>query len=116
MKKSIVRDALNIFTREVGIRFFINTDDLSVKFSGDTLTVAEVFKQKITKELDRYDGVICGMTIHNARVHTFRALTKPAIKDSVNPCHRCDGTGFMPFKHIKGGTCFKCNGTGSSRK
>ena len=32
------------------------------------------------------------------------------------PCSRCAGTGRLNvFSHVLGGTCFKCNGTGTQR-
>lgn len=27
-------------------------------------------------------------------------------------CNKCEGTGSVSFKHIKGGICFRCNGRG----
>jgi len=30
-------------------------------------------------------------------------------------CSKCDGTGHTPFRHIEGGKCFRCGGTGKFR-
>jgi RecJ-like exonuclease len=28
------------------------------------------------------------------------------------PCHKCNGTGFVAFRHIENGVCFTCAGSG----
>lgn len=27
-------------------------------------------------------------------------------------CSKCEGTGYVTFKHVQGGKCFRCNGRG----
>ncbi|MDH6674937.1 hypothetical protein M2277_005636 [Paenibacillus sp. LBL] len=43
-------------------------------------------------------------------VNRFLALTGVVKKE---PCERCGGSGFTQFKHIQGGICFICKGSGS---
>jgi hypothetical protein len=33
--------------------------------------------------------------------------------DLTVPCFNCNGSGFVQFKHIEGGVCFRCEGTGA---
>lgn len=115
MEKQIVRDALNLFNTKYSPRFFLDArNDLAATFDGDVLRVAEAFRGALEKETAEYG--ICGMTVQNASGSTFRKCTAPTFKCKENPCSRCGGTGAMPFRHIHGGVCFKCNGTGVNTK
>ena len=48
----------------------------------------------------------------NAVIQPITPTEAPAL--NMVECHRCGGSGDMPkFRHVQGGTCFKCNGTGT---
>ena len=117
INKQFIRECFTEFNKTVGNRYFLNSvHNLSEKFEDDKLTVAISYRKHLIRTVENYGGVLCHMTLHNTKVSVLRELTKPVVLDSVNPCTRCGGTGLMPFKHVKGGTCFKCNGTGSNKK
>jgi len=113
MNKLEVRKHLDTITKGGGVRVCLNNDDLSNFYNGDILIVAEIFKAKLEHQLTSFG--LGSIAISNARGHTTRELIKPVIKDIKNPCHRCNGTGKMPFKHVENGVCFKCKGTGSNK-
>lgn len=114
MNKEAAKKAMEAIRTGVSAAWFLKNDPAE-RFEGDVLVAAIAFKKHLEREVEAYDGIICGRTLQNARSHTFRELTKPVHKEIKNPCHRCDGTGQMPFNHIRGGVCFKCGGTGRAK-
>lgn len=114
MNTKIIKDAYKQFKYRVSVSYFLNTDnDLSTVFDGDVLTVAIEFQKNLILEVERWGGTNSNV-VHNAKVATNMNLLKPKIKSITNPCTRCDGTGVMPYRHVKNGICFKCEGTGKN--
>lgn len=113
MDKSFIKSSIKKFTTRFSTSFFLDDrNNLSESFSGDELMVAEQWKKSLQVESSE-----CGVThqtVPNARSRTILELTKPKIKELKNPCSRCGGTGIMPYRHIKNGTCFKCEGSGKN--
>lgn len=116
MDKQTVKNAFEKFKVEVSASWFLNSSEetISEKFEGEYLAIALRYSKELKDAVDSY-GCLCGMTIMNARSHTARAMLKPVIKCKINPCSRCGGTGTMPFKHVIGGVCFKCDGSGKNK-
>ncbi|MFV0180320.1 hypothetical protein OBK28_12215 [Empedobacter falsenii] len=54
----------------------------------------------------------CHKTVHTHQKIPFYDLNKK-ITDWMTPCTRCNGSRYISqYKHIKGGVCFKCKGSG----
>ncbi len=97
-----------------GIEYFLNDKyDLSEKFEGDELVFAENYR--ISLKIESSEHGVTHDTVTNAKVRVVSKLTSPVIRELKNPCSRCNGTGFVPFRHIKNGICFKCGGTGKNK-
>lgn len=53
----------------------------------------------------------CHYKLHEEK--TVPVYTDDTLKETMDftPCSRCTGTGYFPeYKHIQGGTCFRCSG------
>lgn len=95
----------------LGHGYFLNDAyELSEKFEGDELVFAENYR--ICLKIESAEFGITNDTVPNAKARMVHKLTAPVIKEFKNPCGRCDGTGFVPYRHIKNGICFKCEGSG----
>lgn len=94
------------------VQYFLNDAyDLSEKFEDTWLIFAENYRTCLKIESSEFG--IDHTTASNAKVRLVMLLTKPIVKEIKNPCGRCDGTGFVPYRHVENGICFKCNGTGN---
>ncbi len=113
-KKSIKEFFKSTDFKICGDRYFMNeNNDLSTNFDGDWLVFAENYRACLIIESSEL-----GLTVNtspNAKCRMVMKLTTPIVKELKNPCGRCDGSGYVPYRHIKNGICFKCNGTGKKK-
>lgn len=113
------RSALKSFltatkVKMLGTRYFLNDEyDLSEKFEGDALVFAENYRMCL--KIESTEHGITYNTEANARSRLVQKLTTPMVRVVTNPCGRCNGTGYVPFRHIENGICFKCGGTGKNK-
>jgi len=114
-KKTELNSFLNNNFKSVPFKFYYqkSTAELRAIFSDESSAILAwigLFSKHITREVEQSGN--CGKSYQNARSKAYREWSRPAVKATVNQCSRCDGTGQMPFKHIAGGACFRCGGTG----
>ena len=84
-----------------------------IKLSG-VLEDMRPFVAAYQANYDDNDAISCNAH-HNAMISVFRLCeeNKRAAKVCGN-CPRCGGFGIInAFKHIEGGVCFECGGTGN---
>lgn len=112
MDKKIAKKILKEISLNFSPSWFLNkANHLEDHFSDDALTVAKTYRENL--EIATSEHGIDSNTISNAKLFTMKDLCQ-VVKVAINPCPRCDGTGRVPFRHVKDGICFKCEGSGKA--